>query len=127
MFPPSPVGYGAASQSRKQVQDRGVISSISPCEGDGPGANPGFPTNKNENAQRALKEIGLSASGFCSESNPSPGSKISTPVFGCELFVAQLKDLTIHSGGNRKLFTAIHNLFWMSHPLWIIAPNKETA
>jgi hypothetical protein len=35
------------------------------------------------------KEIGLSASGFCSESNPSPGSKISTPVFGCELFVAR--------------------------------------
>ena len=26
-------------------QDRGVISSISPCEGDGPGANPGFLTN----------------------------------------------------------------------------------
>src|SRR3954463_15601188 len=24
------------------IQDRGVISSISPCEGDGPGANPGF-------------------------------------------------------------------------------------
>jgi len=31
-----------------------------------------------------LIEIGLSASGFCSESNPSPGSKISTPVFGFE-------------------------------------------
>jgi len=41
-----------------------------------------------ENARRALKEIGLSASGFCSESNPSPGTKISTPEFGCELFVA---------------------------------------
>src|SRR3989442_3015106 len=26
-------------------QDCGVISSISPCEGDGPGANPGFLTN----------------------------------------------------------------------------------
>ena len=26
-------------------QDRGVTSSISPCEGDGPGANPGFLTN----------------------------------------------------------------------------------
>ena len=26
-------------------QERGVISSISPCEGDGPGANPGFLTN----------------------------------------------------------------------------------
>ncbi len=25
-------------------QDRGIISSISPCEGDGPGANPGFLT-----------------------------------------------------------------------------------
>jgi hypothetical protein len=60
---------------------------------------------KNENAQRALKEIGLSASGFCSESNPSPGSRISLPVFGYELFVAQLKDVTIHGGSNRKLFT----------------------
>jgi hypothetical protein len=29
-------------------------SSISPCEGDGPGANPGFLTN-NENARRTLK------------------------------------------------------------------------
>ena len=36
-------------------QDRGVISSISPCDGDGPGANPGFLTNENENAQRAPK------------------------------------------------------------------------
>ncbi len=64
-------------------------SSISPCEGDGPGANPGFLTIlENKNARRALKEIGLSASGFCSESNPSPGTKISTPEFGCELFVA---------------------------------------
>jgi hypothetical protein len=80
-----------------------------------------------KSAQRALKEIGLSASGFCSESNPSPGTKISTPVFGCELFVAQSKHVTIHGGCNRKLFTAIHNLIWMSHPLWIIAPNKETA
>jgi hypothetical protein len=35
------------------------------------------------------KEIGLSASGFCSESNPSPGTKISTPEFGYELFVAR--------------------------------------
>ena len=105
-------------------QDRGVISSISPCEGDGSGANPGFLTNKNENAQRALKEIGLSASGFCSESNPSPGSRISTPVFGCELFVAQLKDLTIHSGGNRKLFTAFHQLFTIFETLNRLAANS---
>lgn len=27
------------------VQDCGVMSSISPCEGDGPGAIPGFLTN----------------------------------------------------------------------------------
>lgn len=27
------------------IQDCGVTSSISPCEGDGPGANPGFLTN----------------------------------------------------------------------------------
>jgi len=73
------------------------------------------------------KEIGLSASGFGSVSNPSPGSKISPPVFGYELFVAQSKHVTIHGGCNRKLFTAIHNLMWMSHPLWIIAPNQETT
>ena len=30
------------------------MSSISPCEGDGPGANPGFLTKK-KNARRALK------------------------------------------------------------------------
>jgi len=57
------------------------------------------------------KEIGLSASGFCSRSNPSPGSKISTPEFGYELFVAQSKGGTSHSDGNRKLFTVIHQLF----------------
>ena len=62
-------------------------SSISAREADGPGANPGFLTKK-ENARRALKEIGLSASGYCSRSNPSPGTMISTPVFGSELFVA---------------------------------------
>jgi hypothetical protein len=45
VFRPSPVGYGPASR----------FSSISLCEGDDPGANPGFLTNKNENAQRALK------------------------------------------------------------------------
>lgn len=56
------------------------------------------------------KEIGLSASGFCSESNPSPGSKISTPEFGCELFVAQEKDATNSAGNNWKLFTTIHRL-----------------
>jgi hypothetical protein len=32
-------------ESAISVQDRGVTSSISPCEGDGPGANPGFLTN----------------------------------------------------------------------------------
>ena len=84
-------------------------SSISPCEGDGPGANPGFLTSlEKENARRALKEIGLSASGFCSESNPSPGTKISTPEFGCELFVAQGNDGTFCGGGNGTLFTAVH-------------------
>lgn len=51
-------------------------SSISACEADGPGANPGFLTKK-ANARRALNEIGLSASGFCSRSNPSPGTMIS--------------------------------------------------
>jgi hypothetical protein len=50
------------------------------------GVNPGFLTK--ENARRALKEIGLSASGSAPRSNPSPGTKISKPVFGYELFVA---------------------------------------
>ena len=58
-------------------------SSISRCERDGPGANPGFLTTLGKaNARRTLKEIGLSAIGFCSRSNPSPGTKISTPEFG---------------------------------------------
>ena len=42
------------------------------------------------------------------KSNPRPGTKISKPVFGCELFVAQEKDVTIQVGGNWKLFTAVH-------------------
>ena len=58
------------------------------------------------------KEIGLSASGFCSRSNPSPGTKISTPEFGYELFVARRKHDKIYSGGNAKLFTAIHHFRW---------------
>jgi len=33
---------------------------------------------------------------------------ISTPEFGCELFVAQHKHDTIHGSGNWKLFTAVH-------------------
>jgi hypothetical protein len=88
-------------------------SSTSRCERDSPGANPGFLTNLNKaNARRALKEIGLSASGFCSRSNPSPGTKISTPEFGCELFVAQGNDGTFCGGGNGKLFTAVHQFRW---------------
>jgi hypothetical protein len=35
------------------------------------------------------RRLGLSASGYCLLSNPSPGTKISTPVFGYELFVAR--------------------------------------
>jgi hypothetical protein len=54
-------------------------------------------------------EMGLPASGFCSRSNPSPGTKISTSEFGCELFVAHPKDATFNDDSNRKLFTAIHN------------------
>jgi hypothetical protein len=38
-------------------------------------------------------------------SNPRPGTMISTPVFGYELFVAQINDDTIHDGDNRKLST----------------------
>ena len=34
----------AAFRTPQFIQDRGVTSSISPCEGDGPGANPGFLT-----------------------------------------------------------------------------------
>jgi hypothetical protein len=43
------------------------------------------------------------------KSNPRPGTRISKPVFGCELFVVHKKDVTICVRGNRKLFTAIHN------------------
>ena len=37
--------------------------------------------------------------------HPRPGSMISTPVFGNELFVAHLKGVTIGKTGNGKLFT----------------------
>ncbi len=72
------------------------------------GANTGSRATKKLRNERS-NEMGLSASGFCSESNPRPGSKISTPVFGCELFVAPAKDITTSRGDNPKLFTAIHN------------------
>ena len=58
------------------------------------------------------KEIGLSASGFCSESNPSPGTMISTPVFGYELFVAHQKHDSFCRSDNWKLFTAVHQFRW---------------
>jgi hypothetical protein len=35
------------------------------------------------------RRLAYPQSGFCSRSNPSPGTKISKPVFGWELFVAQ--------------------------------------
>src|SRR6266853_5407766 len=39
--------FVGASPTRGSIhQDCGVTSSISPCEGDGPGANPGFLTNQ---------------------------------------------------------------------------------
>jgi len=43
---------------------------------------------------------------ICSKSNPSPGTMISTPVFGSELFVARI-DFFARKGvkGNWKLFT----------------------
>jgi hypothetical protein len=46
------------------------------------------------------KEIGLSASGLCSMSNPGPGTKISKPVFGCELFAAHFQIDTVQAAGN---------------------------
>jgi hypothetical protein len=70
--------------------------------------NPDSPYQNKIRGERS-NEMGLPASGFCSRSNPSPGSKISTPEFGCELFVAHPKDATFYDGSNRKLFTAIHN------------------
>jgi hypothetical protein len=42
------------------------------------------------NARRTLKGDWPVREDFCSESNPSPGSKISTPEFGYELFAARL-------------------------------------
>jgi len=49
-------------------------------------------------------------------SNPSPGTKTSTPEFGCELFVAQGKHDTRGGGGNKKLFTAIHRVCGIGRP-----------
>jgi hypothetical protein len=40
-------------------QDCGVISSISPCEGDRPGANPGFLTNFDFRAGAVQRSVGL--------------------------------------------------------------------
>ena len=39
------------------------------------------------------RRLAYPTSGFCSESNPSPGTMISTPEFGCELFVAHRRFL----------------------------------
>jgi hypothetical protein len=62
-----------------------------------------------KNARRTLKEIGASDKrNTAPRSNPRPGTEISKPVFGCELFVAHQKDATDSVGRNRKLFTAIH-------------------
>jgi hypothetical protein len=55
------------------------------------------------------------------KSNPRPGTEISKPVFGCELFVAHTKDGTMGVRGNRKLFTAIHKF---EGPAGIMAPAK---
>lgn len=67
------------------------MSSISPCEGDGPGANPGFLTNfKRKCAANAQTRLALPQAEYCSRSNPRPGTKISKPVFGYELFVAHV-------------------------------------
>ena len=59
------------SAARRAMPGLWCKCSISPCEGDGPGANPGFLSTK-ENARRALKEIGLSASGSCSKEQSQP-------------------------------------------------------
>ncbi|HTY88941.1 MAG TPA: hypothetical protein VMB80_15870 [Candidatus Acidoferrum sp.] len=64
----------------------------------GPGANPGF---RPKNARRTLKEIGASKKrNSAPKSNPRPGTGISTPVFGCELFVAREKHVTTSVGSN---------------------------
>jgi len=39
-------------------------------------------------------------------SNPRPGTRISKPVFGCELFVAQSNLITPHPKFQRELFTS---------------------
>jgi hypothetical protein len=79
---PSPV-----TRHPSLFQDCGVTSSISPCEGDGPGANPGFLTKKGKRATSAQGDWPIRKR-ICSKSNPSPGTMISSPVFGSELFVA---------------------------------------
>ena len=83
-------------------QDCGVISSISPCEGDGPGANPGFLTKNKMRGERS-KRLAYPQADSAPRSNPSPGTMISTPVFGCELFVAQSHRRPIVPGMQRKV------------------------
>src|SRR5439155_7305615 len=81
-----------------------VTITTSHVEGSGLLANSGFRSRATKkNARRALKEIGLSACGYCSKSNPSPGTMISTPVFGCELFVAQSHRRPIVPGTQLKI------------------------
>ncbi len=62
------------------------------------------------------KEIGLSASGFCSESNPSPGSKISMPEFGYGLFVARHFCRTIAGKLQPKVIHRRFNDFTLADP-----------
>ena len=77
-----PVFVGASPTRGPIYQGRDVTVSISACDADCAGANPVALTIEEKMRGERSKEIGLSASGFCSGSNPSPGTMISTPEFG---------------------------------------------
>lgn len=93
-----------------EIQDCGVIGSISPREGDGPGANPGFLTScgKRKCAASVQGDRPIRKRILLNEQS-QPRDMDLTPVFGSELFVAQGKHGTAEETGNRKLFTVIHN------------------
>jgi hypothetical protein len=98
-------------------------SSISAREADGPGANPGFLTKK-ENARRALKEIGLSASGSAQRAIPAPALRshrryLDPSCSSRRSFVSRraLKH-------NVKLFTSIHRFRW-GRTLWTMAQKRD--
>ena len=57
------------------------------------------------------------------KSNPRPGTRISKPVFGCELFVAQTQDAEARRFGKSKLFTKSRT----GRKVWIVGEAKAVV